>query len=309
MPAGEGAERERALIALDRLRGGDRAGIGRRDPCFGDGCQCGRYGHTPKDAPERRQEIGGHPFRGGSRLVSEQSGPPVSRQATQARRLEARACILENDAKITDSLAVANEAVTAWRAAANDDAHFIPELARCLGQFSMQLNEVGQFGGALDAAVESVRLWRTLADQNLELHGYGLFQAIMRLAPQAARLHFQEYFTLSEEGARLLYRLLPLDEARYLLPAAQACQRLADIGGMFGHPHKALCHAEMAVEFWRRLAGQDLIEHGPQLVRALKRLSIEQIDGQGRFGKTPLREARRAKRARLSLRLRLAIRI
>jgi hypothetical protein len=239
--------------------------------------------------------------------VSEQSGPPVSDQATQARRLEAQAHILAKDEKIADSLEVANEAVTAWRAATDDDERFIPELARYLGQFSMQLIGVGQVGGALDAAVESVRFWRTLADQNLELNGFGLFQALMRLAPQAARLHFQEYFALSEEGARLLRRLLPMDEGRYLLPAAQAYQRLADIGGMYDHPHKALCYAKMAVELWRRLAEQDLIEYGPQLVRALKRLSIEQIDGQGRFGKTPLREARQVKRARLLLRLQLAI--
>jgi len=49
------------------------------------------------------------------------------------------------------------------------------------------------------------------------------------------------------------------------------------------------------------------MEHGPRLVLALKRLSVEQIDAQGRWGKGPLREARRIRLARLLRRFQVAI--
>ena len=94
-----------------------------------------------------------------------------------------------------------------------------------------------------------------------------------------------------------------MEEAQYLLPTAQACQRLADVGGIYRHPQKALHYAELAVKLWQRLAEQELLEYGPKLIRSLKRLSIEQLTPQDGWGKAPLREARRIKWEYLKLRI------
>ena len=220
----------------------------------------------------------------------------------QARRLEARAHTLAKDGKVADSLLVASEAATAWRVAAREDERVIPELARYLGHYSVRLNADGQSAVAFAAAIDSVKLWRTLCDQNLDLYGFELSQALMRLAPQAARLHRHEYFTFSEEGAQLLLQLLPTDETKFLLPTARACLRLADIGGVCNEPQKALRYAEIAVQLWRRLAAQDFLQHGPSLISSLRRLSTEQLTPEG-VGKAPLKEARRIKLAYLSHRL------
>jgi hypothetical protein len=240
-------------------------------------------------------------------MVSIQLAVDNPQRVVHVRRIEGRAHELMRAGDVAGSMEVSKEAVSEWRDLAAGDSRFIPDLARCLGHLGARANRTGQQGEALAAAVESVKFWRVAANSDVDRYGFDLVNALMGLAPQVAKVHYKELFTTRDEATQLLLRLLPTDRARYLQPTADACLRLANIAGMHGHSQKAKEYAEKAVELWRDLARQDLIKHGPQFVRALKRLSMEQLDPSSGWGKAPLRDARRVKLAWLAIRLRRAI--
>jgi hypothetical protein len=240
-------------------------------------------------------------------IVPAASDPDINQQAVETRRCEARAHQLMKSGAAVDALVGIKQAVTQWRILVKQDPRFAPDLARSLSRLCMTQSKIGDEGEAIAAAAESVNYWRLAADHDLERHGFALVRALVQLGNRVARLHPSDGFGLREESMQLLLRLLQTNEARYLLPAAEACSSFAKMSVSHRHPQKAREYSERAVEFWRRLAEQDLIKHGPRLVLALKDLSVEQLDGGG-WGKAPLREARRVKFARLALRLRLALR-
>jgi hypothetical protein len=224
------------------------------------------------------------------------------------RRLEACAHILAKEGKIVQALTVSKDVVSRWQAFAEKGEAVLPQLAKALGNYSVLARRAGDVDAALDAGVRSVRHWRALADKDLELYGPDLSNALMGLAPHMARSHYQNFYRLREEAARLLLRLLELDRHKYLLPTAEAYLLVAEMAGNFGHPHEAKAHAEKAATLWRQLASHDIVQHGPKFVRALRRLSLEQLDAEG-FGKVPLREARRIQVARLIALLKAKLRV
>jgi hypothetical protein len=225
------------------------------------------------------------------------SGQPLL-NPVEMRRLEASAHILAKEGKIVEALNVSKDLVSRWQALAARDEAVLPQLAKALGSYSVLARHAGDADEALDAGVKSLTHWRILADKDLARHGPDLSNALMGLAPHMARSHFQNFYRMREEAAKLRLRLLELGETKYLLPAAEACLLVAEMAGNFGHPHEAKAYAEKSVVLWRQLASDDLIQHGPKLIRSLRRLSIEQLDTEG-FGKVPLQEVRKVRLTRL----------
>ncbi len=231
----------------------------------------------------------------------------IRQRVAEARRLGQHAEALMKDAKVAETLAASKQLIACWRELAAEDADYLPELARSHGILSVRASRLGDAAQALESAIESVKHWRVLAEQDMGRYGVDLVNALVRLGPKVHRVHYRNSFAVREEAAELALRLLDIYGERHLLLAATLCRDLADIAGRYGYPAKGLQYAEKSVELWRRLADHDLLKYGPDFIRALKRLSTEQVSASGGWGKAPLREARRVQLARLLLRVRSAI--
>jgi tetratricopeptide (TPR) repeat protein/glycosyltransferase involved in cell wall biosynthesis len=175
----------------------------------------------------------------------------------------------------TAAVDAASEAVAIYRELAIGDVAFVSDLAKALNNLSNRLAHQGNSAKALDAARESVDLYRDLYEQ--DAHGYrvdlasSLHTLSIRLFERGDSASRIESVEAIHEAVQLRRQLADSEPAAHLSDLAASLTnlalRLADVGSALRA--EAFDAAEEAVAIYRKLAARQPVAFRPTLAQML----------------------------------------
>ncbi|MFC4063651.1 tetratricopeptide repeat protein [Actinoplanes subglobosus] len=176
--------------------------------------------------------------------------------------------------QMEDSLAIAREAVEAYRQLARDQPEtYESHLAMSLTNLGARLTDVGQLEQALASSQETVELYRRLAQIQPEANDSNLAMALSNLSHGlAAAGRVEQAEAAAQEAVQIRRRLVLLRPEANEPNLAAALNNLASWLAGVGQTTQALDTVQEAVEIYRRLARIQPDAYEPYLAISLTNL-------------------------------------